>query len=100
MRMRSADKIMDGLRMPPSATEAMAKAVPTDVGQVELVRRWREIRATDSPDAASKAGSHSEACERRSPGRRGPELQRQSGAGSLQVRANESAGRCNRLAAC
>jgi len=29
--MRSADKIMDGLRMPPSATEAMAKAVPTDV---------------------------------------------------------------------
>src|SRR5262245_61866939 len=25
-------------------------------------RRWREIRATDSPDAASKAGSDSEAC--------------------------------------
>jgi len=40
---------MDGLRMPPSATEAMAKAVPTDVVKGIVSDHYR--RSSPTPPA-------------------------------------------------
>jgi hypothetical protein len=47
--MGTSEKLIDALRMPQSATEAMAKAVPTDVVRAIVADNYRRSAPTPPP---------------------------------------------------